>query len=113
MVHVRADRTGDDGSAAGEWSRWMAVTALAVLVLGALLFAVAWWIGGGDAVSDNWVGMTVVGALFAGLLTALSAMITSAVVAVRHGMSSRLWLPLVTFPAVLAVVVALEAFVFE
>jgi hypothetical protein len=57
--------------------------------------------------------VTTVIALFGGLIGSLAAMVISLVVAVRHGMSSRLWLPLMTFPTVLVIVIALEAFVFE
>jgi hypothetical protein len=91
----------------------MAELALAVLTSGAVLFASAWMIGGQDATADNWVGVSVVVALFAGLLMALVAMVMSLVVAVRHGTWSQLRLPLLTFPTVLVIVVALEAFVFE
>jgi hypothetical protein len=43
-----------------------------VLVSGAVLFAGGWLIGGEDAVSDNWVGVTVVAALFVGLFASFA-----------------------------------------
>jgi hypothetical protein len=91
----------------------LAGLSISVLTLGAVLFSGAWMVGGEDATADNWVGVTTVIALFGGLIGSLAAMVISLVVAVRHGMSSRLWLPLMTFPTVLVIVIALEAFVFE
>jgi uncharacterized membrane protein len=113
FFHADRSRQGDVRVDVGERSRWLAVMAIVVLVFGAVLFSAAWMIGGQDATADNWVGVTTVMALFAGLFGSLAAMVTSLVVAVRHGMSSRLWLPVMTFPTVLVVVIALEAFVFE
>lgn len=113
MMSGRADRARRGGAEVGERSRWAAMVAIAVLAFGAVLFAGAWMLGGEDATADNRVGVTTVMALFVGLFGSLAAMLMSLVVAVRHGMSSRLWLPLVTFPTVLFIVVALEAFVFE
>ena len=110
MTLSQKDRGQGD---AGERSRWLAEGAIAVLMLGAVLFSGAWLIGGEGAVSDNWVGVTTVMALFTGLIGSLVAMVIGLVVAVRHGVSSRLWLPMMTFPVVLVVVVALEAFMFE
>jgi hypothetical protein len=102
----------DAGAAAG--AAWqLAVVSLVVLVLGALLFGAAWAIGGEDAVSDNWVGMSVVVALFAGLVGSFVALLVAAYAGLRRHQWSDLWLPLVTFPAVVAAVVLLEAFVFE
>ena len=94
-------------------ARRLAVLALAVLVLAAVLFASAWAIGGDDAVSDNWVGVTVVTGLVVGLAGSLTALVTAVLAGLRHEPWSRLWLPLTTFPAVVVAVVLLEAFVFE
>ena len=91
----------------------LASLSLVVLALGAVLFGTAWMIGGDDAVSDNWVGMTVVLALFAGLSGSLVAMVMALHVGMRREPWATLWLPLATFPAVVAVVVLLEAVVFE
>lgn len=102
----------DAGAAAG--AAWqLTVVSLIVLVLGALLFMSAWAIGGDDAVSDNWVGMTVVVALFAGLLGSFVALLVAGYAGLRHHRWSELVLPLVTFPSVVAAVALLEAFVFE
>jgi len=48
-----------------------------VLALGAVIFRTAWAIGGEDAVSDNWVGMSVV-ALFTGLTGSFVALLLAA-----------------------------------
>lgn len=91
----------------------LARLALLVLVGGAVLFAGAWATGGDAAVSDNWVGVTVGAALFAGLIGAFGALVTAVIAGLRHEPWDRLWLPLATLPAVLLVVGLLEAFVFE
>jgi chromate transport protein ChrA len=97
----------------GEMARRLAGLALAVLVFAAVLFASAWAIGGEDAVSDNWVGVSVVVGFFAGLLGSFVALVAAIVAGLRREPWSRLWLPLATFPAVAVVVVLLEALVFE
>ena len=100
-------------AAAGGSARRLAGLALVVLAIGAVLFAGAWAIGGDDAVSDNWVGMTVVVALFAGLIGAFAAFLMALYEGWRHRTWPDLWLPLTAFPAVVLVVALLEAFVFE
>ena len=87
--------------------------ALVVLLLGAVLFAGAWAIGGDDAVSDNWVGATVVVALFTGLIGTFAGFLMALYEGWRHRSWTRLRLPLTAFPAVVLVVALLEAFVFE
>lgn len=102
----------DAGAAAG--AAWqLAVVSLIVLTLGAVLFGASWAIGGEDAVSDNWVGMSVVVALFAGLAGSFVALLVACYAGLRHHRWSELVLPLATFPAVVAAVALLEAFVFE
>jgi hypothetical protein len=100
-------------AAAGANARRLTGVALVVLVLGAVLFAGAWAIGGDDAVSDNWVGMTVVVALFTGLTGTFVAFLMALYDGWRHHTWSDLRLPLTAFPAVVLVVALLEAFVFE
>ncbi|HEY0904893.1 MAG TPA: hypothetical protein VGE14_13485 [Marmoricola sp.] len=100
-------------AAAGARARSLVLLALVVLVSGAVLFAGAWLIGGEDAVSDNWVGVTVVVALYVGLFGSFAAMVMAVFAGLRHDRWSRLWIPLVTFPAVVAIVALLEALVFE
>lgn len=100
-------------AAAGVMARRLAGGALVVLVLAAVLFGGAWVIGGDDAVSDNWVGVTVVLALFLGLCSAFIALVIAVFAGLVHEPWGRLWLPLATFPTVVAIVVLLEVFVFE
>ncbi|MFM6849046.1 MAG: hypothetical protein ACKOVB_08055 [Terrabacter sp.] len=102
-----------DAAAMTRFSRQLAAVSLAVLLAGAVLFAGAWLVGGQDAVSDNWVGVTVVVALFAGLAGTLTALFTAVVAGLRHEPWRQLRLPLTAFPAVVLVVGLLEAFVFE
>jgi hypothetical protein len=97
----------------GGTARRLASLSLVVLALGAVLFGTAWAIGGEDAVSDNWVGMSVVVALFTGLTGSFVALLLAAYAGMRHHRWSELLLPLVTFPAVVVAVALLEAFVFE
>jgi hypothetical protein len=94
-------------------ARRQAGLVLVVLVFGAVLSAGAWLIGGEDAVFDNWVGVTVVVALFVGLFGSLAALVTAVFAGLRHEPWPRLWLPLLTFPSVVVVVGLLEALVFE
>ncbi|HEX5916522.1 MAG TPA: hypothetical protein VFY76_01655 [Nocardioides sp.] len=108
----QASRRGPS-SPAGLRARRMAGVALVVLVLAAALFGSAWAIGGEDAVSDNWVGLTVMFGFFAGVVGSFVALATAVFAVLRGEPTSRMWLPLATFPAVVIVAVALEAFVFE
>jgi hypothetical protein len=100
-------------AAAGQIARRGAGLALAILVFAAALFSSAWALGGQDAVSDNWVGVTVVVALFVGLIGSFAALVTALFAGVQHERWSRLWLPLTTFPTAIVIVALLETFVFE
>lgn len=111
MSTAHAGSSPDHGPRRVAWL--LAEASLAVLVLAAALFAVAWAIGGDDAVSDNWVGFSVVLGLFAGLAGSFVALVTAVVAGIRKEPWARLWLPLVTFPGVVLVVGLLETFVFE
>lgn len=113
MRYAHHGAASHEGAAAARFSRQLAAVSLAVLLAGAVLFAGAWLGGGQDAVSDNWVGVMVVVALFAGLAGAFTALLTAVVAGVRHEPWRHLWLPLTAFPAVVLVVGLLEAFVFE
>jgi len=113
MEHATGTRAGGDDRSTGGAAWRLAVLSLMVLVLGAVLLATAWVFGGDDAISDNWVGMTVVLALFAGLSGSFVAEVMALWAGVRHERWAALWLPLTTFPAVVAFVVLLEAFVLE
>ena len=100
-------------AAGGRGARALAAGSLAVLAAAAALFGVAWVVGGDEAVSDNWVGVSVVVGLFTGLTGSFVAFVTAIVAGIRKEPWSRLWLPLMTFPGVVITVGLLEAFVFE
>lgn len=97
----------------GRAARALAAGALVVLAAAAVLFGGAWAVGGDEAVSDNWVGMTVVVGLFTGLVGSLVAFVMAIGAGLRKEPWRQLWLPLVTFPGVVLTVGLLEAFVFE
>ena len=113
MRYAHHGASSHDAAAMTRFSRQLAALSLVVLLAGAVLFAGGWLVGGQDAVSDNWVGVTVVVALFAGLAGAFTALLTAVVAGLRHEPWRRLWLPLTAFPAVVLVVGLLEAYVFE
>lgn len=101
------------GRSLGRASRRWAVASLAVLLSGAVLFGAAWAVGGEDAVSDNWVGVTVALALLVGLIGSLAAFVAAVFAGVRHEPWARLWLPLAALPSVVVILALLETFVLE
>ena len=113
MKDTSPDASRRGTAATGDMARRLAGLALVVLIFGAVLFAGAWTIGGEDAVSDNWVGVTVVAALFVRLFASFAALLTAVSAGLRHEPWSRVWLPLATFPAVVVIVGLLETLVFE
>lgn len=113
MGYAHHGAASRDAAPLTRFSRQLAALSLVVLLAGAVLFGIGWLVGGQDAVSDNWIGLTVVVALFAGLAGACTALLTAVVAGVRHEPWGQLWLPLTAFPAVVLVVGLLEAFVFE
>nr|WP_300051795.1 hypothetical protein [uncultured Nocardioides sp.] len=113
MEDAPGTRLGRDDRWAGRTAWRLAALSLMVLALGAVLLGTAWAFGGDEAISDNWVGMTVVLALFAGLSGSFVAEMMALWAGIRHERWATLWLPLAMFPAVVTVVALLEAFVFE
>lgn len=91
----------------------IAMGALGAMIVAGALYAIAYAIGGDEAVSDNWVGLTVVvvgGLAMVGALAAFSL----AVRAVSAGVAPRrLWLALVLLPLALLFVMLGEAFLWE
>ncbi|HEX5522602.1 MAG TPA: hypothetical protein VFX53_04080 [Pedococcus sp.] len=83
------------------------MVALVVAVSYAIL-AVAYAVGGADAISDNWVGMLGAVALLGGLLASLVAFGMAVVARVKHEQWALLWLPLSRFPGLLVIVVLAE-----
>ena len=109
---LHASRRGPMSSA-GRTAQRLATVAVVVLVLAAVLFGSAWAIGGEDAVSDNWVGLTVMVGFFGGLVGSFAALVTAVFAVLHDEPMPRMWLPLTTFPAVVVVTALLEAMVFE
>ena len=75
--------------------------------------AIAYAIGGADAIEDNWVGLLAMIALLGGLLASLAAFALAVVATVRHERWALLWLPLSVLPGLLAFLVLGEAFWWE
>ena len=97
MEGTSGSHSGPHAAAAAGAAWQLTVLSLVVLLVGAVLLGAAWAIGGEDAVSDNWVGLSVVVALFAGLAGSFAALLLGAYAGLRHHPWSELWLPLVWF----------------
>lgn len=115
---VRAAHRAEVGHATGgtgmsKLAFWMAVVILAVVVLAAGIFAIAHAVGGADATSDNWVGVTTVFGVVGGLLSSIGAFALGLLAWRRHERTPLLWLPLLLFPALLTFLVLGEAFWWE
>ena len=95
---------------------WAAAMAAAVVVVVAVVYtivAVAWVVGGQDAISDNWVGILGGVALVGGLAVSFAAGVLAVVAKSRHEDWALLWLPLSVFPVLLLLVVLAETFLLE
>jgi hypothetical protein len=92
------------------WAVGLAEAAVAVVVAGAVLFGVAWVIGGTGATEDNWVGSLTAATLYAGLLASLTAFVAAVVARVRHEAWALLWVPLVVLPAMAVLLLVGETF---
>jgi hypothetical protein len=79
-----------------------------MVVVAYSLLAVAYAVGGSDAISDNWIGFLGALALLGGLPVSLAAWVLAVVARVKHQRWALLWLPLSVFPVLLAVVVLAE-----
>jgi TRAP-type C4-dicarboxylate transport system permease small subunit len=91
----------------------VALVVSVVVVVAAAVFSIALAVGGEDATSDNWVGALAATGLIGGVLVSLGAFVVAAVAWVSHERTRLLWLPLLLFPALLALVVLGEAFWWE
>jgi hypothetical protein len=87
------------------WAVVVAATAAVLVVIGVVVFGVAYAIGGEEATADNWVGLVSVFAILLGLPMSLLAFAMAVVAKVRHEPWRTLWLPLAVFPAVAAFLV--------
>jgi hypothetical protein len=90
------------------WAVGLAAAVAVVIAVSYAIFAVAWAVGGSDAVSDNWVGLLAAFALLGGLAASLAAFLLAVAAKVKHERWAILWLPLSLFPALLVVVVLVE-----
>ena len=95
------------------WAVGLAVAAVGVMVAGAALLGISVLVGGADAVEDTWVGALGADVLFLGLATSAIAFATALWVRLRHEAWTRLWLPLVVFPALTTLLLLGEAFLWE
>lgn len=109
---VPAD-TADPHSRLARWAVGLAAAVAVVVTVSYTIFAVAYAVGGSDAISDNWVGYLGGFALLGGLVVSLGAFVMAVVARVKRQRWALLWLPLSLFPALLAVVVIAEAFWIE
>ena len=95
------------------WAVGLAAAVVVVVVVAYAIFAVAWAVGGQDAVSDNWVGILGGVALIGGLAFSFAAGVLAVVAKYRHEDWALLWLPLSVFPVLLVLVVLAETFLME
>lgn len=95
------------------WAVVVAAVAAVLVLLGVVVFAVGYAVGGDEGVSDNWVGMLTVFSVLSGLLASFIAFVVAVVTRLRHRSVPGLWLPLTVFPVVIAFIVLGEAFWWE
>jgi hypothetical protein len=104
---------GDHTVQLARWATGLAAGVVAVLVVAYTLVGITWIVDGADQIEDTWIGFFGAVALIGGLATSLIAFGLAVVVRNRNVRSRMLVLPLTVFPALLAVLVLLEAFVLE
>ncbi|MBK9178073.1 MAG: hypothetical protein IPM45_00635 [Acidimicrobiales bacterium] len=90
------------------WAVGLAAAVVVVIVVSYAMLAVAYAIGGDDAISDTWIGYLAGYSLIGGLLASLVALALAVVAKSTHERWTLLWLPLSVFPALFATVVLLE-----
>lgn len=93
------------GSGVARCAVGVASAVAAVDTLIGIIFIVAFASGGSDAISDNWIGFLGGVALIGGLIASLFAFALAVTAKIKHDQWTRLWLPLIVFPALLAFVV--------
>jgi hypothetical protein len=95
------------------WAVALAEAVVAVVALAAIVFVVAYAVGGAGATEDNWVGALAAVALLGGLAVALVAFALAVQARLQHDRRALLWLPLAVFPVLLGFVVLGELFWWE
>jgi hypothetical protein len=102
----------DDGRLA-RWSVALTEAVVLVVTLAAVVFGVAYAVGGVEATEDNWVGMLAAVSLLGGLAVSLAAFVLAVLARVNHEHRSLLWLPWTVFPAMFGFIVLGELFWWE
>jgi hypothetical protein len=92
------------------WAVGIAAAVVVVILVSAVIFAVAYAVGGPGATEDNWVGLLGVVSLLGGLVASLAAFALALAAKIKRAL---LWLPLLLFPALLAFLVLGELFWWE
>ena len=93
----------------------VALSAIVLAVLGIAygIFGIAYVINGAQGVEDTWVGWLGGLALLGGLAGSFIALGLAAIAWVRGERWKLLWLPLLLFPGLAVLILALELFVLE
>ena len=97
----------------GRWARAVAAASALLVLLGVLVFGVAYAVAGEEATSDTWVGVLSALAVLLSLPASLVAFVMALVAGTRHESWRALRLPLAVLPALLAFVVLGELFWWE
>jgi hypothetical protein len=95
------------------WAVGIAAAVVVVILVSAVIFAVAYAVGGPGATEDNWVGLLGVVSLLGGLVASLAAFALALAAKIKHEQWALLWLPLLLFPALLVFPVLGELFWWE
>ena len=95
------------------WAVGLAEAAAAVTAVAFAVYAVAYVVGGSEAIGDNWVAILVTASFFTGFLASAIAFMLAIAVKFKHERWTLLWVPLSVFPALLAFLVLGEAFWWE
>ena len=96
------------------WAVGLSAASVVAIATSITMFAIAYGVGGWDAIEDNWVGFLVaVMVLGPGLTGSLAAFVLAIVAKIRRERWTLLWAPLCAFPAFVAFLVLGEAFWWE
>lgn len=96
-------------SRVARWAVGLATVAVVVVMVSYGVFAVAYAVGGAEATEDNWVGALAAIALYVGVIVSFAAFALAIVAKMNRQRWAALWLPLLLFPAFLAILIVTEA----
>ena len=102
----------DDGRLA-RWSVALAEAVVGLVTLAAVVFGVAYAVGGVEATEDNWVGFLAAVGVLGGTAVSLAAFVLAVLARINHERRRLLWLPLTVFPALFSFLVLGELFWWE